>query len=336
MNNQKVSVIMPVLNGEKYIGEAVASIAAQTYRPIELVLVDDGSSDGTQAAARAAAAGLEVRVVRHETPQGIPRSMNDGVRHATGGFIAFLDHDDSWFPEFAATQMAYLHAHPETGMVHSDFQTIDSAGAVLEESVSVSRRRGARPTGQVFAQLFMDSFIVGNSVMIRRECFEKVGMFDESLRWGDYHLWMRIARQYRVDYVPQVLTRYRQHPTQSTRTPANARPFQDSVPLQALNKILTECPGVREELGVRAVNERRAGLLFELAYTWWSKRESGHARACLREAMKLTPGNARLYAFYAATLLGPSIGFGLRDAVRWMRETAFGVKVNGLTTGRAS
>ena len=88
---------------------------------------------------------IEIRYVRHDDAAGIAASMNDGVRHATGDLIAFLDHDDTWFPEFLETQLTYLEAHPEVGMVHSDFQTIDvrrarsSKGALLHAAVGGDR-----------------------------------------------------------------------------------------------------------------------------------------------------------------------------------------------------
>ena len=334
----QISVVMPVLNGRRFIAEAIQSIVAQTYRPVQLVLVDDGSTDDTLEIARAHAAGLELTVVRHDKPMGIPVSMNDGLRHSTGELIAFLDHDDSWFPEFLTTQAAYLEQRPEVGMVHSDFQTIDVNGGIIESSVAACRNR-VRPSGQVFRQLFLDSFIVGNSVLIRRECFTRLGLFDESLRWGDYHMWMRIARHYPIDFVPAVLTSYRQHPTQSTRSTADAHPFQNSVALQALTKILDEYPEARNEIGERAINRRQASLFLELGDSWWAKRHFPHARVCLKEAIRRSPGTPRYYALYAATLLGPTIAFAARNLWRQARggsgPASDAKPGSGLTTGRA-
>lgn len=315
----KVSVIMPVLNGQRFIGEAIRSIVAQSYRPVELVVVDDGSSDGTRGIVESFAGAIELKYVRHESPLGIPQSMNDGIRHSTGSLISFLDHDDAWLPGFLETQWNHLRTHPATGMVHSDFQTTDVEGAILEPSVARSRNR-IRPSGSVFQQLFMDSFIVGNSVLIRRECFDRLGLFDERLRWGDYHMWLRIARHYPVDFVPDVLTQYRQHPTQSTRSSPNTHPYKDSVPLQALAGILELYPEARAELGETAINRRLGGLYFELACTWWTKQHFANARTCLAKAIALDPWNRRSYVLYAATLLGPSLASKLHGAWRGLKE----------------
>jgi len=302
----KVSIIMPVLNGERFIGEAIQSIVDQTYKNCQLVVVDDGCTDGTRKRVESFMDRLEIRYVRHETPRGIAPSMNDGVRNATGDLISFLDHDDGWMPNFLETQAAYLEAHPDVGMVHSDFQTTDVNGNVIEASVAACRG-GHRPSGNVFPQLFMDSFIVGNSVLIRRECFTKLGMFDESLRWGDYHMWMRIARNYRVDYVDQVLTKYRQHPTQSTRSSSAGKRIEEApVGLQAIQKILELYPEIRQELGQTTINHRIASFYFDMAYECYTKDDFTPAHLYLKRALRLWPSNGLYLMLYAATLLKPA------------------------------
>jgi len=314
----KVSAIMAVLNGERFIDEAIQSIVDQTYRNCELVVVDDGSTDRTAERVRAFQDRLEIRYVCHDRPLGIAPTMNDGVRHATGQLIAFLDHDDAWFPEFLETQTTHLQGHPDVGMVHADFQTMDVEGRIIEESVSASRGR-KRPSGQVFPQLFMDSFIAGNSVLIRRECFERLGLFDESLRWGDYHMWLRIARHYRVDYIDKVLTKYRQHPTQSTRSTTQPTADAPPVAIQAIEKILDLYPDVRQELGERAIRHRIASSYFDLGYGAFTREELPEARRQTRRALRLWPTNRRYLALYAASCLSPSQGRAVRSAWRRLR-----------------
>jgi glycosyltransferase involved in cell wall biosynthesis len=327
----KVSVVMPVLNGRRFIDEAIGSIAAQTYKDVELVVVDDGSTDDTRQHVDAFRDRLEIRYVRHESPRGIAPSMNDGVRHATGAFIAFLDHDDAWFPEFLATQVSHLEQHPDVGMVHSDFQTIDVEGRIIEASVAAARGR-TRPSGQVFRELFMDSFIVGNSVLIRRECFDRLGLFDESLRWGDYHMWLRIAKHYRVDYTDKVLVKYRQHPTQSTRS-TGGRPDEKPVGLRVIESIIELYPDVARELGAATVRRRIASFYFDLGYGWFLKGEPARARVCLRRALALRPSDMRCLKLFAATLLPSSHARAARAAWRRLRgqRVAAGDGLRGLT-----
>jgi len=296
---------MPVLNGERYIAEAIESIAAQTYKNYELIVVDDGSTDRTRVCVMAFSDRLNIKYVTHAACCGIPQSMNDGIRHASGELISFLDHDDGWFPDFLETQVAYLEKHPDVAMVHSDFQTTDVDGNVIEASMAAYRGT-TRPSGKIFPQLFMDSFIVGNSVLIRRECFARLGLFDETLKWGDYHMWLRIARFYQVDYVGKVLTKYRQHPAQSTQSVAPNVAAQDSVGLQAIQKLLRDYPEIEDELGKNEIRVRMAGLYFDLAYASWLKGVPRPARRCLAKAIGLSPSSLAYYRFYAATYLRSS------------------------------
>ena len=314
----KVSIIMPVLNGEKYIGEAIRSIVAQSYSNYELVVIDDGSTDGTKQQLDSFAGQLEIKYVHHPAPKGIPASMNDGLRHASGDLIAFLDHDDAWFPEFLETQVTYLQEHPDVGMVHSDIQTIDGEGNVIEASVAVCRKH-IPPSGNIFPQLFMQSLICGNSVLIRKNCFQHLGHFDENLHFGDYHMWMRIARHYRIDYVGKVLTKYRQHQTQSTRTLPVDRPNEDSAGIVAVKKIIELYPQIWEELGKKRVRRRLALLYFDMAYSAYLQGLFHNARICVAKAIRLWRTRPRYYLFYATTFLLPSHVSMLRAAMRRLR-----------------
>ena len=290
----KVSIVMPVLNGSKYIDHAIEKHSCRRrFRISSCWSSDDGSTDDTPERIAQFARRANVRRIPHEQPMGIARSVNDGLREAAGQYIGFLDHDDAWLPHFLETQSRYLDAHPEVGMVHSDFQTIDGEGRVLEHSVAEARRRGLRPSGHVFPQLFMDSFVVGNSVLIRRECFEKLSGFDESLRWADYNMWMRIARFYRVDYVPEVLTQYRQHAGQQTRGVGTPPP--ESVGMQSIKRILQVYPEARQEVGERDVRRRLAALYFDMAYANLQAGETATARRHLKSAFGQWPWDLRFF-----------------------------------------
>jgi glycosyltransferase involved in cell wall biosynthesis len=316
----KVSIVMAVLNGERYIAEAIQSICDQTYDNFELLVVDDGSTDRTKEIAMSFSSTIDVKYIRHETCRGIAPSMNDGIRNASGDMIAFLDHDDTWFPHFLETQVRYMTAHPDVGMAHSDLQTIDHDGNVLEPSVAVCRNR-VEPSGHIFRQVFLHSMICGNTVLIRKECFTRLGLFDENLKWGDYHMWLRIARHYKIDYVNQVLTSYRQHASQSTRSVAVKRPDQESVAMKAIDKLLEQYPEVYEELGRELIKRRRASLFFDLAYSWYSKREFRNARVCVRRAIRLWPTNLAFWTLYLTTMVRPGYADALRSIWRTLRHT---------------
>jgi glycosyltransferase involved in cell wall biosynthesis len=320
MNSPRVSITMPVLNGERYIGRALESIAAQTYRDFELIVVDDGSTDRTAACVDAFRDRLRLKRVTHAWNQGIARSVNDGLRQSSGEFIAFLDHDDCWLPEFLETQVRYLDSHPEVGMAHSDYQITDGDDHIVCESVA--RWRGKTcPSGNVFADLLQESFIVGNSVLIRKPCIARFGGFSEDLPFGDYHLWMRIARHYQIGYVPKPLTQYRQHISQTIRNVSATRP-EDCAAVRVIKSILEEYPEAWAEVGNAKIRHRFASLYFDVAYSSFLAGASKNARACLHKAIPLGPGNLRYYTLYAATLLPPAVGTGLRRGWRSLRRAA--------------
>jgi glycosyltransferase involved in cell wall biosynthesis len=316
-----ISVIMPVLNGERYIAEAIDSICRQTYSDYELLVIDDGSSDRTPEIVSGYAARMDLKYLPHEKNQGITRSVNDGLRRASGKFIAFLDHDDLWLPDFLQTQVTYLSEHPEVGLVHADFQTIDGAGQVIEHSVAKERNR-TRPSGLVFRELFMESMICGNSVLVRKECFDRLGLWDESLRWADYHMWLRIARHYRIDYVPRVLTAYRQHSSQCTRSNTTRPADEAPVAVQTIQRLLQDYPEIRQEIGEQTIHRRMSVFYFDLAYGWFSEGELRNARLCIKRALRLWPTNPRYLGLYVATLLGRSQVNAARGAWRRLRGDA--------------
>jgi len=301
----KVSIIMPVLNGERYISTALESIVAQTFKNHELIVVNDGSTDRTAEIVDSFAGKLNIKCVCHPARKGIAVSVNDGLRTSSGDFITFLDHDDMWLPDALATQVSYLDQHPDVGMVYCDFQTIDPQGSVIEESVAQCRER-QRPSGDVFQKLFLDSFIAAIGALIRKECFDRLGGFDETLLWGDYHMWLRIARHYRIDYVPKVLAMYRQHDSQSTRSLPVLRREEDPVALAAIKSIVNLYPEIRQELGEKTIRQRMASIYFGGAYYWFDAGAYPNARIHLIKAMSIWPSNPRYYLMYLATLLRPS------------------------------
>jgi glycosyltransferase involved in cell wall biosynthesis len=300
----KVSIIMPVLNGERYIGQALASILAQTYNNYELIVVNDGSTDRTVECVAEYTDRIDIKLVHHSERKGVAASVNDGIRHATGDCVTFLDHDDAWLPHMLETQTTYLEQHPEAGMVYADFQTIDPDSKVIEKSVALCRGR-TRPSGNVFRQLFLDSFIVAIGVLIRKECLDRLGGFDESLLWGDYHLWLRIARNYEVHYIPKVVAQYRQHNHQCTRSVPPIE-GEDPVAIQALQKILEAYPETRRELGETVIRQRMASVFFGMAYYYFEHGAFDSARRPLSRAIALWPLNIQYRLLSAATLMTPS------------------------------
>ena len=214
MDNSLVSVVIPAFNASDTILEALESVSQQTYRNLEIVVVDDGSTDGTSALVQHyQKRDARVRLIQKPNA-GVASARNAGIRSSLGAFVAFIDADDLWHPTKIAKQMtALLAGGPETALAYSPFRVIDVDGKVL----SSSRRFGAN--GWVLYRHFHANLIGnGSSILVRKEVLEELGGFDPRLREAgaegceDLLLQLRIAARYRFAEVPEYLVGYRRRP----------------------------------------------------------------------------------------------------------------------------
>lgn len=169
-----VTVVIPVFNGAPFVAKAVASVRAQSVKDVDIIVVDDGSTDGTQAVL----AGLErtAGIVWFQQDHGGPaRSRNRGIAAARGEFIALLDCDDLWLPDKLEAQLAIMRTSPEIGLVHTDFEVVDPHGLVLER---VAARRSGEPLVQAFAG---GHTALPSTLLMRRQVLEKVGALNPEL-----------------------------------------------------------------------------------------------------------------------------------------------------------
>lgn len=182
---------------------AIETVLAQTRAVDEIIVVDDGSTDGTEQLLRTRY-GDRVRYV-WQANAGVSAARNHGMRLARGRYFALLDSDDEWLPEKTERQLAWLEAHPEAGMVLCDVERVDSEGRLID----VFRRRDViREDGQVLRWVIHNPALAPASAILRREVFEDIGGFDESLRTAediDFHL--RIAQRWPIGVVEQSLVR---------------------------------------------------------------------------------------------------------------------------------
>lgn len=193
-----VSVLMSVHNGVPWVRDAVASVLAQTARDIELIVVDDGSTDSTPAVL-AAIRDPRLRVYR-EPHAGLTRSLNRALRLATAPLVARLDADDFALPERLERQRAFLEAHPEVGVLGTGAREVDAAGR------EVGRVRPPEDDATIRRVLIRANPFVHSSVVMRRNALERVGGYDESLPVAqDYDLWMRMSRVTRLANLPEPL-----------------------------------------------------------------------------------------------------------------------------------
>jgi glycosyltransferase involved in cell wall biosynthesis len=199
--NPLVSAVIPTYNRGHVIERAVNSVLAQTYRPIEIIIVDDGSTDDTAAIVERLAVPT-LRYYRSPTNIGASAARNLGIARACGDLIAFLDVDDEWLPDKTARQVACFAGEPDTlGVVYCGIREISARWAPVD--------RVPRHRGDLFETLRVVNVLRTSGVMVRRRVFEDVGGFDCDLTARhDWDLWLRMARRYRFDFIPDVAVRY--------------------------------------------------------------------------------------------------------------------------------
>jgi glycosyltransferase involved in cell wall biosynthesis len=233
-----VSAIIIFLNGEEFMAEAVESIFAQSYAAWELLLVDDGSTDGSTALARRYAAQYpeKVRYLEHDNHQnrGMSASRNLGISQAKGGYIAFLDTDDIWLPQKLEQQVAILQAHPEAAMVYGRTQIWHSwTGQPEDAERDHFYVLGVEPDTLVKAPTLFFRLLENKvqtpttcNVVIRRDVFQDIGGFEESFRgmYEDQAFFAKVLLKAPVFVANDWWACYRQH-TQSCSSNAEMEQY---------------------------------------------------------------------------------------------------------------
>jgi glycosyltransferase involved in cell wall biosynthesis len=204
-----ISVIIPTYNSARYLKEAIDSVLAQNIQSLEIIVVDDGSTDETEQAV-ASYAELKKIVYLKKNNGGPASARNFGIKNSTGEFIAFLDADDIWNPDKLAKQMT-LFKDPRVGLVYS--RRIFLPNNKLDQERLYS--------GFVTKELINNNFITNSSVIIRRAIYNQAGPFREEKRFiaiEDYNFWLRISTLCQFAYSDEGLVYYRTHGNQISNT----------------------------------------------------------------------------------------------------------------------
>ena len=247
-----VSVIMPTYQGAAFVGETIESVLAQTYGPIELVVVDDASTDGTPEIV--ARYGERVRLERGRERVGPTRRRNEALSLARGELIAWLDQDDLWLPEKTARQVEVMLARPEVGLVYTGYQAFDD-----ETGETIPwRDRDSEAEGDVLVPLFVRGCFVGSlTALFRREVLTRrnLRLREKDFSFGDdYFLWLTLSLDWQVARIDEVLARYRRHRENESSRLADTNFHLKRVAL--LQEFLAEFPEAETRLG----KWRRRGL----------------------------------------------------------------------------
>jgi glycosyltransferase involved in cell wall biosynthesis len=197
-----VSVIIPNYNHASYIADAIHSVLAQEYPHVEVIVVDDGSTDNSCEVI--GSFGQRVRAIWQKN-QGLSAARNTGIQIAQGEYIALLDADDMYEPDFLSTLVPLLQANPHVGACHCGYQFVDHRNRPLAQ-----REARSIPAEEFYTTLLGGNFLVPEAILVRRSCYEDVGPFDTSLRASeDWDLWLRIARDFKIMGTTRILTRHR-------------------------------------------------------------------------------------------------------------------------------
>ncbi|MBW4654624.1 MAG: glycosyltransferase family 2 protein [Kaiparowitsia implicata GSE-PSE-MK54-09C] len=241
-NDPLVSVIIPAYNAERFIERTLASVLQQTYRHLEVIVIDDGSGDRTADRVRQIAAEDSRVCLLQQSNAGVAAARNLGIQQSAGVFIAPIDADDIWFPNQIQRQVALMQASPpEVGVVYSWSVDID------EEDGLLGRVHAATINGDVFNTLVCHNFI-GNAsaTLIRRDCLDAIGGYDASLNarqaqgCEDWDLYLRLSERYQFWAVPELLVGYRKvHNAMSCDYTQMAR--SHSLMLQAVQQRQPQC-----------------------------------------------------------------------------------------------
>ena len=201
-----VSVIIPTYNRAEFVGRAIKSVLNQTYRNFELLVVDDGSSDNTKEVVKDFKSS-RLKYIRHEENEGVSSARNSGIKKSTGKYLAFLDSDDEWLPGKLEKQVERFSASE-----FSDVGLVYTGAYILKKPGQIISKQTPSHSGQLFNTILKKGNIVcggGSSVLIKRECFNEVGVFREDLPAAeDYEMWLRIARFFKFDYIEELSVKY--------------------------------------------------------------------------------------------------------------------------------
>jgi len=266
-----IDIIMPVYNNEKHLQAALNSVLGQTCQDYSLIIVNDGSTDGSEWIIERYRQNFQERLnyIRQEN-KGPASARNTAIRAGNGEFIAFLDADDIWEDEKLAKQIAALQSDPKAGFVYTDNDFIDESGAIIENYI----RKVKMVRGNVLLDLFCDHFLMTPAVMMRRACLERVGLFNEDLKVGeDYDFFLRLAAAYPAEAIQEKLWKRKVIADSLSR---QDHVFDAQVDLHTLEGFIKGHPRFFAE-NKGPVKDRLANYHFEQAYRLLERGSNGPA-----------------------------------------------------------
>lgn len=288
-NSPLVSVLIPSYNAQDFIGRCLSSVLAQTYRNIEVIVVDDGSTDDTAAIVHSfAAADTRVRLVRLGVNCGLSCALNRGIDECCGPLIARIDADDYCVPDRLAIQVAFLTDHPEIHIVGSYLTFLDMNGVGLRTGLFPITPEDIRAALQTVSRNFV---VAHPAVMYRASVIRELGKYNQELSYAeDYDLWLRAVKYFNIANIPMALTRYTELGGSLTRTNL----IRNNVVIYAIY-----CSNVK-------------GVDFLQGQDFSLPKTSEDIADALRNAVDVVGPTAQVELLYSV------IRMGLEDALTWI------------------
>ena len=301
-----VSVVIPTHNRATLLRRAIDSVLNQTWEDIEILVIDDASTDTTESVIEDYN-DSRITYLRHEENRGGSAARNTGIEAATGRFVAFLDDDDEWKPGKLTVQLdAYDRADADVGVVYTGIENVNSEGRT-------NAVKTPRTEGDVTKELLLDNFIGSfSALLVERAIVEQVGPLNERFpSWQDWEYYIRLSRETTFAAVPEPLV-----------TRHNAAHKQVSDDLET--KLAETYPLLRDrfdslagEYGQRFKRRRKGRLLFHLGYTALSRGRYALARRLLTRALICDPTNREGYVYWLSALGGRYTYRPAQAAKRW-------------------
>lgn len=291
-----VSIIIPTFNRVEYLRAALDSVAAQTFQDYEVIVVDDGSTDGTQAYV----ADRPERIRYFWQPnQGVAEARNHGLRVIRSQYVAFLDSDDLWTPEFLAKTVGLLGQDPGLALVYTRFTSMDAAGRILG-------RHNKEPFGgDVTLRLFASTFIHTSAVVARSHAIRDAGGFDGRLSHNeDYDLWLRLSLRHRFGLITEPLCIRRCHPNSLAHNGCTP-----DVLLRKANLLhrFYEQGGGKPKISLDVASDRLAKVYYTAGKALCRAGRRQEAATALRRSLEFDRGRLKTWLWYLRAGLTPPV-----------------------------
>ena len=283
MGTPAVSVVIATYNRAAFLPETIESILQQRFRDFELIVVDDGSTDETQAVLRSYGDGIRSFYQKNSGPAA---ARNFGIRHARGRWISIQDSDDLAAPAHLEILFGFAAKHPDCGMVFANGAYLGGPEHNRDTIIPPNKSCRLAHNGVRLVDLFDKSIVRLQAALISKQCLEVIGGHDESLRiCMDLDLTFRIFMRYPVAYLDKVVFLYRKHEGNIGRN-QDLRLLEN---IRVIEKLVRDFPQAREILGTRRIAQRIAYRYYRLAKGRWKAGDRGGAREAIRMATSICP-----------------------------------------------